>query len=313
MPEFNRILAVVDPTQETQPAVSRARWLAERTGAQLELFICDYDQHLAGQRFFDAASLEKARAKLLNEHRTTLSQLADEIDQSKIAVKFDARWDYPISDGITRKASESHADLVVKETHYHPILKRSLFSNTDWSLIRDCPAPLLLVKPRTIAERPRYIAAVDPVHDRDKPAALDRLILEVASKLAASTNGQIEVFHAFDPSPAYAVSADSIAFPITTPVNELVETFRQKHTEALDTLLGSVPDIDRKHVHLMQGETREALLGLADQLNADFVVIGAVSRSVLQRLILGSTAEQLLDHLPCDIVVVKSPDLMAAG
>jgi universal stress protein E len=33
--------------------------------------------------------------------------------------------------------------------------------------------------------------------------------------------------------------------------------------------------------------------------------MGAVSRSGLRKLFLGSTAEQLLDRLPCDVLVVK--------
>ena len=35
------------------------------------------------------------------------------------------------------------------------------------------------------------------------------------------------------------------------------------------------------------------------------VVIGAISRTALDRLLLGSTAEQVLDALPCDVLLVK--------
>ena len=63
-------------------------------------------------------------------------------------------------------------------------IKRALFSNTDWSLIHSCSAPLLLVKPRQFATAPRILAAVDPLHAHAKPAELDHAILALATELA---------------------------------------------------------------------------------------------------------------------------------
>jgi universal stress protein E len=40
--------------------------------------------------------------------------------------------------------------------------------------------------------------------------------------------------------------------------------------------------------------------------------MGAVSRRGLAKIFIGSTAERVLEHLPCDVVVVKSPDFAAA-
>jgi len=304
MAEIRRILSVVDPTVDAQPVVQRAAWLAESVGADLELFICDYDQYLAGERFFDSAALEKARANLIEGHRAKLRELAQSIGSDRVTISTDATWDYPLHEGIVRKATQSNADLVIKDTHYHTIIKRSIFSNTDWALIRTCPVPLWLVKQREFRDHPTVIAAVDPVHERDKPAALDHEILAYAKLLTTKTNGTLQVFHGFDPSPAYAVSADSLAFPISVPINEMTEALRRQHCDAMDEFLAT-EEIDKSKVQVLEGETRELLVGLAEKHSADCVVIGAVSRGALQRLLLGSTAEQLLDHVPCDLLIVK--------
>ncbi|MGH8313881.1 MAG: universal stress protein, partial [Steroidobacterales bacterium] len=42
----------------------------------------------------------------------------------------------------------------------------------------------------------------------------------------------------------------------------------------------------------------------------DIMVLGAVARSSLQRVLIGSTAERLLDRLPCDILVIKPSRLV---
>ncbi|MFT5500418.1 MAG: hypothetical protein ACI88G_000547, partial [Woeseiaceae bacterium] len=38
MQKLKQIMCVVDPTESEQPAVRRAAWLAQKTGADLELY-----------------------------------------------------------------------------------------------------------------------------------------------------------------------------------------------------------------------------------------------------------------------------------
>ena len=44
---------------------------------------------------------------------------------------------------------------------------------------------------------------------------------------------------------------------------------------------------------------------MAREIGSSIVVMGALSRSGLKCLVLGNTAERLLDHLRCDVLVVK--------
>jgi universal stress protein E len=64
-------------------------------------------------------------------------------------------------------------------------------------------------------------------------------------------------------------------------------------------------DIAKDHAHLVSGLTHEELPALAEKLDAAVVVMGAVARNRLKRLFIGSTAERTLDHLPCDLLIVK--------
>jgi universal stress protein E len=41
--------------------------------------------------------------------------------------------------------------------------------------------------------------------------------------------------------------------------------------------------------------------------------MGAVSRSALERMLIGQTAEQVLDAVDCDVLVVKPPDFPQAA
>jgi universal stress protein E len=44
---------------------------------------------------------------------------------------------------------------------------------------------------------------------------------------------------------------------------------------------------------------------VADDTRADIVVMGALARSGLKRLLIGNTAERMLDRLNCDVLIVK--------
>jgi universal stress protein E len=297
-----KILVVVDPTASAHPAIERAAWLARPMAARVELFISDYAPQLADPRSHGAAANE-ARAALLDRHRGRLEQLAQPLRSGGLAVEIDARLDHPLHDSIVRKAQDSSADFVLKDTHYHSVLKRSIFSNTDWNLIRNCAATLWLVKPRPPGKRPCFVAAVDPLHEHDKPAELDHRIVRTATALSGALGGEMHVFHAFDLAVAIAMSTDAMT-PIAMPINDLADAMRAEHTEAVELLCREhgVPP-ERTHIH--QGGTRQLLLMLTDQLRADAVVMGAVSRSGLKSLFLGNTAEDVLDRLHCDLVIVK--------
>jgi universal stress protein E len=302
MREPKRILAVVDPTAESQPAAGRAAAVARSIGARLELFICDYDPQLVDGAPQKVQRPAEAGRSLIDNRMHRLREIAKRLRGQDLEIQVDARWDSPLADGIVRKAVESAADVVVKDTHYHPIVRRSVFSNTDWNLIRDCPALLWLTKPRAIAAKPRFIAAVDPLHERAKPSELDDRIIVAAKQLCYPLNGELHVFHAFDVTPALATPMDSMGMP--PPIREITESMRARHTDAVHELTDA-HGISRDCVHVHEGSTRERVAALTEKLAADVVVMGAVSRRGVKRLFLGNTAEAVLDTLPCDLVIVK--------
>jgi universal stress protein E len=309
MTEPVRVLVVVDPTASAHPAVERATWLARNKPAIIELFISDYAPQLADPRFHGVPQGD-SRAALIERHRRRLEQIAEPLRSSGLSVDIDARFDHPLHDSIVKKALDSGADLVIKDTHYHSVLKRSIFSNTDWSLIRNCGATLWLVKPRPPGQRPCFVAAVDPLHERDKPAELDHRILGTAKDLAAALGGDVHVFHAFDVATAIAVSTDAVTMPIAVPMNEIADAMRAAHSEAVERLCRE-HGVPPERTHIQQGATRQALLAVTEQLRADAVVMGALSRSGVKGFFLGNTAEDVLDRLHCDLVIVKPASFRA--
>ncbi len=312
MGRLDRILSIIDPTSDVQPALDKARFLAQRAGATLELFVCDFDPSLTGRPLFDSEKLRELRADFVDERTEFLESLADGIRAGGVPVETHVHFDNPVYRGILRRVQESSPDLVVKDTHHHSAIRRTLLSNTDWHLIRSCPAPLLLAKPREWPARPRILAAVDPDHVGDPAAELDHRILRDAAVLAGLLAGDLHAVHAFFPAALLAAVTGTGALPFVAGVSaaEVIERERARLGLVLADL-ASAHGIPPGRVHLEQGQAADVLQVLARSLSADVLVMGAVSRSRLQELFVGSTAERVLDRLPCDILVVKPAELRA--
>jgi universal stress protein E len=63
--------------------------------------------------------------------------------------------------------------------------------------------------------------------------------------------------------------------------------------------------IARSRQYLLAREPVNAITEAVDKSHSAIVVMGAMSRSGIKRLLIGNTAERILDDLSCDIMVVK--------
>ena len=306
MEKIAKILSVIDPTVEDQPAMRRAAWLAKNSGADLELLVCYYNEYLSGDRLFDSPSLEKARSEVIANQEKHLEELAEDIRSDGVVVTTTAVWDHPLYEGIVRHVMASGADIVFKDTHHHSALTRALLTNTDWNLIRTCPIPLWLVKPHDLAETPIFVAAIDPMNQHDKPAALDDEILHLGKMLGGAVSGEVHAFHSYDPRIAVATATANAYIPVSLPFDEIEQQMHEDHEKRFNEIT-SFHGIEDDHAHLVAGLTHEELPAIAENLKADVVIMGAVARNRWKRLFIGATAERTLEHLPCDLLIVK-PD-----
>ncbi len=294
MSKIECILIVVDPTADSHPAVERGMQLAKFNGMRVDLFVCDYNSQLVRAHFLSAEKLDRAKHGYIDEEKEFLNELAAPYVADGIDVSIKVAWDRPLYEGIIRQALHSDARYVIKDTHYHSKLNRTLFTNTDWHLIRSCPAPLWLVQPGSDFSAPTILASVDPLHENDKPANLDARLLSEAFEIADDHGGVVHAFHAFNPF----VDPDD---PKRT---------ESLHEQAMSTLMARL-EVSEDRIHLRAGDTMDLLPRVATEVGADLVVMGAVSRSRLEQAIVGSTAENVLDQLPCDVLVIKPHEFIS--
>ncbi len=301
---IKQILVIVDPTVSEHPAVSKAALLAEKFNARLELFVCDTKAAREIRLLSHVRGKPGAPAPI--NIKALLESLAEPLRARGLDVTTETTWADPLHLGLIDRMRHTKADLVVKDTHHHTLAQRTFLTNTDWQLIRGCPVPLLLTKSAPWTSAPRIVAAVDPGHVNDKPEILDHWIVEHASLFAQRLHGELHVLHVY--VPMAMVGAATVASPsMGTAVMPEDLTMEEQSRRKLVTSLVSEYNVPPENIHLELGGPAQVLPIAAARVHADVMTMGAIARSGLKRIFVGSTAEDVLERLPCDALIVKPP------
>jgi universal stress protein E len=300
--KFNRILvAVADPLAGLSKAVRRAGALAHKTGASLELFHAIPSIVSSGLAHAEAEHYTRSAE---DESRRRLERTANRLRREELIVNVTVQTGLPVHQAILRQVRLTSADLLVIEARKHNIFARLLLTQTDFELIRGCPAPLLIVKGRAAWRSPRVLAALDPFHSNDKSSALDGDIVDAALAVAEVVRGSVHAGHIYRPL-APALLGAPIGAVVINPIPAQEKAYEANvRRRVLEATNGY--GIAKNKTHLVCGDPATEIPVLARSIRAGLVVMGATSRSGLKRIFIGNTAEHVLDSLQCDVMVVKT-------
>jgi len=299
------LVAIRDLHHAPRTELRKAAEFARATKATIELFHAvdipvRFDRAVAA---LPAGTIGKLTLTKLGTAERRLQQFARMASLRGVEVTQCVNADYPPHEAVIRRAERIGADLVVAGTRPHGMAQRLFLKNTDWELIRQCPCPLLLVKSTRSYAGSVVLAAVDPFHSHAKPADLDVRLLDLGKTVAQAFKGSLHVFHAYMPLIEMVPLPTALAIPALAPP-EAEKAHTQLVASELARLAASV-GVPPRSRHLRMGVIASELCKTARDTRASVVVMGAVSRSTLRRIFIGSTAESVLDELNCDALIVK--------
>ncbi len=286
-------MVVIDSQADHQYALDKALQLARTDDFELVLFSCEQDQHLIEGYYFDGKEIENLRKAAIEQRIEDLEEIAQPLRDNGLIVSTAADWAYPNYEGVLAQIDHQGVDLVIHHIDRRDSLARVMLTFDDWQLIRLCPVPLLLVKNTPWKKQPAIMAAVDPKHARHKPSGLDHKILTICEHLGELLAAQVYAVHAYHPVPLSGV------FPPEA---------KKLHKAAFDELMADF-NVPPEQQMLIEGMAPFALKDAETEIDADIVAMGAISRSLVSDVFIGSTTQEVIDFLSCDILVLK-PDEM---
>ncbi len=298
---MSAILVYLDPGEDNLPVLTKARRLSQMLYRPLVLMSVVYNATLARSSRPAGQDADSTRDAFIEAHRETLVTYADDLKSQGLSVDVCVLWHKNAWQGMREYLQQGDFDLIVKGTHHQNVVQRTLFSSTDWDLIRCSPLPVLLVQRYPWPQDNLLLTAcVDPVAKEDSPQILDKATVLQAKVWQSAMNARLEVLNVYDPTP-FIVYMDP-PVPDTTPITEALA---EQHRDALNQLLADC-GLENTQGHLESGTPATTIPELLHEHGTHVAVLGAQTREGINRWLIGHTAEKVLDRIHCDILVIKT-------
>jgi len=301
MQRFKKILVHVNSTLAEQRALDRAARLAKRNDADLTIMDVMEEVPLYASAIMKTLLLEDKLEAVRQDRATRLDQLVVPIKESGVKVTTCLATGTPFLEIIRMVLHQQH-DLVVKSIDTQDTLKQVFFGSTDMHLLRKCPVPLWLIKPTEPENYRRILVALDPGMENGVKLELGVMLLKLSTSLAKSEGAELLIVHAWK-----AFAEEKLKSKMEPEkFEEYVATWKQESMNRLWRFVsGFEPDISPECLQTIHGEPGFVIPKFAKEQSVDLVVMGTIGRTGIQGILIGNTAERILNQLECSVLTLK--------
>jgi len=266
MSKAETLFVVVDPTQDDHIALQRAIITAglRSPAPKLKVFI-GVDR--------DATEMGADNLSLYRDS-DWFETLRKPLDDAGLEFTIVACWADAWHDAILQAAKRTQADLILVPD-YSATNHRSRLTDAKWQLLRHSKCPVLLVRPGSRKKREVILGAVKMQETRVEYTRLNEMIIDRGKWMAQAYDADFHVVNAY---------ADSLQYPDRGNMTRKI-------------------GIDAENVHVMQGAPEEVIRQVADEIDADVVVLGVLPRRGGLLAIRGNVSERIIG-------VLKDSDVM---
>jgi universal stress protein A len=130
-------------------------------------------------------------------------------------------------------------------------------------------------------------------------------VVSYAVRLASRDDPTLHLLHVFQ-APFFGSTPYQGTRLKIDQIKSYESAAEQQAKENLEELLGRLQNKGIKvEAYVQSGYPFEQIIEVASRLKVDLIVIGSRSHTGLMHLLLGSTAERVVQHAPCPVLVVK--------
>ena len=130
--------------------------------------------------------------------------------------------------------------------------------------------------------------------------------VEHAEKIAKAFGSKVTVMSVIALDPFTGVDFYKVAPAVTQYIMEAEKNAEGRLKDIQDTLTHHGLSVDTKIIREIP--TATGILNIADEINADLIVMGSHGRTGLKKFILGSLAQEVLTICPIPVLIVKQSD-----
>ncbi len=261
------IVVGVDGSPESAAAAAAGWRLAEGAGVSCHLVHATSDVRSALDLAGTGVSLDDLQGAMLERGRGEIVTLLEDRDV----------------------VMQTKAGLVVLGGKHHSTLNRWLGGSTVQHVVRRLAVPLL-VTAGDLHPRGRVLVAVDLSY-----AALPTI--DGAVDFARLLGGPLRALHVIEP----ISNVPEVPFPVD------VGDFARRSREQLEEHIWPTLPVPDHHKVVREGVVLDVIAEEATAWRADVIVVGSHGKGWVDRFIIGSLTEDLLNDLPTGVLVIPVP------
>jgi nucleotide-binding universal stress UspA family protein len=303
MVQLKQVLCPVDFSDGSRHAFDRAIGIARSYGASLTVLhvlpvasavpALPYGPEGPGPFGFEVVNRDRALAEL-----TRFLAGPQPLD---VPLHYEIAESASVYKEVHVQAARLSADLIVMGTHGRSGFDHLFLGSIAERTLRTSAVPVLVVPPRLSEAGP---AGRDPFHtvlcavdfSQDSARAL-----EYATSLASHAAGRLMILHSVELVPTGYDPLVGVNFDIVGYEDALEKSAR---TELLKFVARAEPSTCESEAIVTRGKPFKEILRVASERHADVIVLGVHGRNALDRLVFGSTTEQLIRRATCPILAV---------
>ena len=284
-------LLIIADIDDKDAATPRGLKLAEEMDLQPEVVAFTFAD-LKRLRV-DKEQAAHIKKQLIAERKASLEAKVARHTAEPKRVKQQVVWAEDIHSWINKRAADGYA-AVVKSRHQSESLGHT---PTDWHLLRECPAPVLLVGKKKWKKSAPILATVD---------------LDASSRAKQKLNVDVvlEARHYAEILDTELIVLSVVEVPTLLADLDLVDSKsyakkRQAELEPALIALAEEAGLPRSNFQFKRGPAAKTIVSEACKLKAQLVVLGTVGRKGMTAKLMGNTVEEVLQLLKIDTLTLK--------
>jgi nucleotide-binding universal stress UspA family protein len=290
---MKRILVPTDFSDHADSALRHAVALAQRDGAALELLLSIHFSPLAIGR--EALELPHGFVdRLWEEAQERLGALAESLRAQDLTVEYTVVGDLDTASAICGKAEACGADLIAMGTRGLTGLQHAFLGSVAERTARFSPCPVL-----TSHEGVGQPGAYDPILVPTDFSDDARAALEWVREFIGDTPTRVCLLHVLSVMP---LAGDPELYARGLAQEPHAQEIRGKLTE-----LAAEMGVEAE-TRVERGHAERVVVDVAAELDAGLIAVGSRGHTGLAHVLLGSTAERVLQLAQSPVVVVKQKE-----
>ncbi len=271
MININNLFVVIDPSTDQQYALQRAIRIARVVDAKIHAYLCIF----SGVEAHDPEALRRVETA---RYEPWLESMVEPARAAGLDVTTELEWSPDWREAIGIAAERADSDLIVKSSHRRTAKKRLMMTSSDMTLLESANCSVQLVSTEVVSDLTRALIALDPKREDEKDQSIFQSVVTwgKAVKESAHENGELHAVYAYTSSDEFRNVGD----------------------------VAKRSGIDPSHIHQVYGRPEEAIVEVANEIDAQIIIIGLSTKSTLTNRIFGSMMDRLLNNIDRDILVV---------